>query len=59
VQKLDEGRAGGMALQAQRLAEQGILRADVTVDAATGLLCLLTSFTPAVACPPPGSVVDR
>jgi len=35
VQKMDEGRAGGMAAQARRLAEQGILRADVTVDAAT------------------------
>jgi AcrR family transcriptional regulator len=44
VQKMDEGRAGGMAAQARRLAEQGILRADVTVDAATDLLCLLTSF---------------
>jgi AcrR family transcriptional regulator len=44
VQKMDEGRAGGMAAHAQRLAEQGILRADVTVDAATDLLCLLTSF---------------
>jgi AcrR family transcriptional regulator len=44
VQKMDEGRAGGMAVQARRLAEQGILRADVTVDAATDLLCLLTSF---------------
>jgi AcrR family transcriptional regulator len=44
VRTLDEGRAAGMAVQAQRLAEQGILRADVTVDAATDLLCLLTSF---------------
>jgi len=44
VQKMDEGRAAGMATQARRLAEQGILRADVTVDAATDLLCLLTSF---------------
>jgi len=44
VQKMDEGRVGGMAAQARRLAEQGILRADVTVDAATDLLCLLTSF---------------
>ncbi len=44
VQRMDEGRAGGMAAQARRLAEQGILRADVTVDAATDLLCLLTSF---------------
>jgi AcrR family transcriptional regulator len=44
VQRMDEGRAGGMAVQARRLADQGILRADVTVDAATDLLCLLTSF---------------
>jgi AcrR family transcriptional regulator len=44
VQKMDEGRAGGMAAQARRLAEQGVLRPDVTVDAATDLLCLLTSF---------------
>ena len=44
VQRMDEGRAGGMAAQARRLAEQGILRADVTVDVATDLLCLLTSF---------------
>lgn len=33
-----------LAAQARRLAEQGILRADVTVGAATDLLCLLTSF---------------
>lgn len=44
AQKMDEGRAKGMATRAQRLAEQGILRADVTVAAATDLLCLLTSF---------------
>lgn len=44
VQKMDQGRAGGMAAHAQRLAEQGILRADVTVDAAADLLFLLTSF---------------
>lgn len=44
VQRMDEGRAAGMAVQARRLADQGILRADVTLDAATDLLCLLTSF---------------
>lgn len=44
VQRMDEGRAGGMATLARRLAEQGILRAGVSVDAATDLLCLLTSF---------------
>jgi hypothetical protein len=42
--RMDEDWAGGMAAQARRLAEQGILRPDVTVDAATDLLCLLTSF---------------
>jgi AcrR family transcriptional regulator len=44
LQKMEEGRAGGIAAQARRLAQQGILRADMTVDAATDLLCLLTSF---------------
>ena len=44
VQKMDEGRAGGMAVRARRLFEQGILRAGVTVDTATDLLFLLTSF---------------
>lgn len=44
VQRMDEGRAGGMAAQARRLADQRILREDLTVDDATNLLCLLTSF---------------
>jgi AcrR family transcriptional regulator len=44
VQRMDEGRAGGMVVQARRLAEQRILRTDVTVDDAANLLCLLTSF---------------
>lgn len=44
VQRMEEGRADGMAAQARRLAGQGLLRADVTVDAATDLLCLPTSF---------------
>jgi hypothetical protein len=42
--QLDGHAVGGMAAQARRLADQGILRADVTVDATTDLLCLLTSF---------------
>lgn len=37
-------RAAGMAAQAQQLAEQRILHGDVTLDAATDLLCPLTSF---------------
>ena len=44
VQAMEEGRARGMAIQAQRLADQGILGADMTADAATDILCLLTSF---------------
>lgn len=44
VQKMDKGRSSGMASQARRLAEQGLLRTDVTVDEAADLLCLLTSF---------------
>ncbi len=44
VQKLDEGRAAGVASRARRLAEQGALRADVTEAQAANLLWLLTSF---------------
>jgi AcrR family transcriptional regulator len=44
VQRMEHGRAGGMAYHAQRLAEQAVLRADVTVDEATDLLWVLTSF---------------
>jgi hypothetical protein len=33
-----------MAYLAQRLSEQGVLRADVTVDQAADMLWLLTSF---------------
>jgi AcrR family transcriptional regulator len=44
VQRMDEGRANGMAYHAQRLAEQGVLRPDVTVEEAADLLWLLTSF---------------
>lgn len=44
VQRMEEGRAGGMAHHARRLAEQGILRPDITVDEAADLLWVLTSF---------------
>lgn len=44
IQRMEQGRAGGMAHLAQRLAEQGMLHPDVTTDQATDLLWLLTSF---------------
>jgi AcrR family transcriptional regulator len=42
--RMEQRRAGGMAYLAQRLAEQHLLRDDVTVDQAAHLLWLLTSF---------------
>ncbi len=44
VHRMEENRAGGMTYLAQRLAEQDVLRPDVTVDEATDLLWLLASF---------------
>jgi hypothetical protein len=44
MQRADAGRAGGMAYLAQRLAEQDLLRPDVTVDDAAHILYLITSF---------------
>ena len=44
MRRADAGRAGGMAYLAQRLAEQDLLRPDVTVDDAAGILYLITSF---------------
>src|ERR1700722_17648654 len=44
IQRMEQGRAGGMAHLAQRLADQEALRADVTADQAADLLWLLTSF---------------
>jgi hypothetical protein len=44
VQRLEQGRADGMARLAQRLADQQALRADVTAGQAADLLWLLTSF---------------
>lgn len=44
ISRIEENRAGGMAHLAQRLAEQDLLRAEVSVDQAADLLWLLTSF---------------
>jgi len=44
IQRMEQGRAGGMARLARRLADQEALRADVTADQAADLLWLLTSF---------------
>jgi AcrR family transcriptional regulator len=44
VQRMEKGRASGMAYHARQLAEQGMLRPDVTVDEATDVLWVLTSF---------------
>ena len=44
IHRQEKNRAGGMAYLAQRLSEQGVLRADVTVDQAADMLWLLTSF---------------
>jgi AcrR family transcriptional regulator len=44
IQRMEQGRAGGMARLAQRLADQQALRADVTAGQAADLLWLLTSF---------------
>ncbi|MDX3111301.1 TetR/AcrR family transcriptional regulator [Nonomuraea angiospora] len=44
VQRMEHGRAAGMAELARCLHEQEALRPDVTVDQATDLLWLLTSF---------------
>jgi AcrR family transcriptional regulator len=44
VQQMEEGRASGVAYRARRLAGQGILRPDVTVDQAADLLWVLGSF---------------
>jgi AcrR family transcriptional regulator len=44
VQRLEEGRAGGMRRLARRLADHGLLREGVTAEAAADLLWVLTSF---------------
>jgi AcrR family transcriptional regulator len=44
VQRWEENRAGGMEYLARRLAEQDVLRPDVTTKEAADLLWLLASF---------------
>jgi len=44
IQRIEDNRAGGMAYLARRLAEQDVLRPDVTADEAADLLWVLTSF---------------
>ncbi len=44
IQQIDQGRADGAALRARLLAEQGILRPDLTTGQAEDLIWLLTSF---------------
>jgi AcrR family transcriptional regulator len=44
VQRMEEGRAGGMAYLAKRLADQGVLRQDIRAEEAAELLWVLTSF---------------
>jgi AcrR family transcriptional regulator len=44
IQRMEQGRSSGMAHRVQRLADQGMLRPDVTADQAADLLWLLTSF---------------
>jgi AcrR family transcriptional regulator len=44
IRNMEKGRASGMARLAQRLADQGVLREDLTVADATDILWLLTGF---------------
>ncbi|AII03178.1 TetR family transcriptional regulator [Rhodococcus wratislaviensis] len=44
IARIEENRAGGMAHLAHRLAEQDVLRPEITVDEAADLLWLLASF---------------
>lgn len=44
IQRMEQGRVGGMAQLAQHLADQEALLPDVSAEQATDLLCLLTSF---------------
>lgn len=44
VQRMEQGRAEGMALLARRLGDGGLLQPDVTEDEATDALYVLTSF---------------
>jgi AcrR family transcriptional regulator len=44
VERMEERRAGGMAYLARRLAEDAVLRDDVTIEQAIDLLWVLCSF---------------
>jgi AcrR family transcriptional regulator len=44
VERMEERRAGGMAYLARRLAEDSVLRDDVTIEQAIDLLWVLCSF---------------
>jgi hypothetical protein len=44
VRAIEDGRRPGQAQIARRLAEQGYLRDDVSVDEATDILTVITSF---------------
>jgi AcrR family transcriptional regulator len=44
ARKMDQERAGGMAYLARRLAEDGVLRDDITVDEAANVLWMVCSF---------------
>lgn len=44
VDKMTRDRAGGMAHLVQRLADDGLLRDDITIDDATHMLWVITSF---------------
>jgi AcrR family transcriptional regulator len=44
TQRIEQSRLGGMEYLARRLAEQGVLRDDVTVKQATDVLWLAASF---------------
>ncbi|WP_149262743.1 TetR/AcrR family transcriptional regulator [Actinomadura sp. K4S16] len=44
IQRMEQGRAGGMAELARHLADQKLLRPDVDTDRATDVLWLLTGF---------------
>jgi AcrR family transcriptional regulator len=44
VERMEQRRAGGMAFLARRLAEDSVLRDDVTIEQAMDLLWMLCSF---------------
>ena len=55
VQRLEAARAAGMARLAQRLADQGLLREDVTTERAADVLWLLAQLRRLRRPLPPGA----